>query len=310
MRVEALAALLEPQLPKGPDVCLSAGPLLGLGDHAVYSTLPERFTQLGYNVYLDQDTQPSNPEIGDLIWGCNPYIVGVSDKKPTVGYSRQGLFYEIANRLPGYRSIEAMERAHGLPPPYSMAPKMIGRGYDGREYYHPKPTRFDLAETVLVDFSAVSSRVGRERVTEALKMMKARFRDPLMMQVMHPSWVVVNQERIIDSAYQCTSIFEYVDMLTECAAWIGSEAGGQSLASAVRGEFDVYDEDARPEIVVTSHRKTFNSRGYTYRNADYRVTASDGDDDYHSPVENLVHKYEITCAVRRIEMSERLAARG
>ena len=113
-----------------------------MGDHAVYSSLPERFARLGRDVYLDADTESSNPEIRDLIWKMNPFIKGLSDRKPNAGYVRQGHFYDIANRLQGYRSIEAMERAHGLPPPYGLAPKI---------YYTPKPTKVDVSNVVLVE---------------------------------------------------------------------------------------------------------------------------------------------------------------
>lgn len=296
MTPEQLAAIIEPQ-PIDGDVIITAGPLLGLGDHSVYSTLAERFAKLGHDVYLDKDTRTSNAEIFDLVWGINPYIKDFSDRKPNAGYVRQGLFYEIANRLPGYRSIEAMERAHALPGPYNMAPKF---------YYEPKPFKFDLSDTVLIDFSAVSSKIGRRGIREALRMMNGRFRNPDFLQVLHAKHVVLHAPDISCASYQVSSIFEYVDMLAACRAWIGSEAGGQSLAAAVRGERDVYDFDARPEVVCTITPPTFNSRGYTYRNVDYRVTCdTDTTRDYWEPIEVKVLQYENMCRSRLVEMANR-----
>ena len=301
MTTDQLKAIIEPKLPSNP-VVISTGPLLGLGDHMLATTLPERFAKLGFDVYLDQDNATSNPEIHELLWARNPYVKGTSDKKPNAGYAVWGAFYEIANRLPGYRSIEAMERAHGLPPPYSIAPKI---------YYEPQPFHLDLSGTVLLDFSAVSSAIGLRGIQEAVHMMNSKFRNAPYLQVLHPKHVVLHTPAIQAPAYSVQSIFEYMDMLAACRAWVGSEAGGQALAAAVRGEHDVYDEEARPEVVVTSTPRTWNSRGYTFRGVDYRVSADcEHANDYHRPVEIEVLKYSNVCAIRKAEMAERLNGRG
>ena len=108
------------RMPDDP-IVLTTGPLVGLGDHSVWTTLPKRFKELGYTVYFDKDNHARNDDIMQALWENNPYIDGETDQKPNAGYVRQGLFYEVANRYP-LGSIEAMERAHGLPPPYSIAP--------------------------------------------------------------------------------------------------------------------------------------------------------------------------------------------
>lgn len=292
-------------MPEG-DIVLTAGPLLGLGDHSVWTTLPERFANLGHDVYLDKDNRASNPEIFDLLWKRNPYIKGLSDRKPNAGYVRQGLFYVIANELPGYRSIEAVERAHGLPPPYSMAPRI---------YYEPKPfIMTDLSDAVLLDFSAVSSKIGLRGIQDAIDYsVNARFgkvhgfvSGAKFLTIVHRKFSINNEAPILGSKYQVQSIFEYVDMIAACRAWCGSEAGGQALASAVRGDHDVYEIGVRPEVVVTITPATFNSRGYTFRNVDYRVTGS-GDNaiDYFRPVEVENLKYEVTCRHRQADFEER-----
>lgn len=307
MTPDQLAELIGPHLPKGDmkdpnggalgSVTISAGPLLGLGDHAIYSTLPERLTKLGYTVWLDADTSCSNDEVFDLFWRKNPFIKGLSDKKPNVGYCKQGLFYEIANRLPGYRSIEAMERAHGLPPPYGLAPKV---------YYQPKPFKFDLKNFVLVDFSSVSSKIGSRGISEAIRMAQGRFRNPHFLQIMFKKHISLHNPQIGSQSYLVTSIYEYLDMLNACRGWIGSESGGQSLASAIRGEASVYDEIWHPEIVCTMTPQTFNSRGYTYANVDYHVTSdTDCTQDYWIPHEVATHTYENLCKILKFENGQR-----
>ncbi len=282
--------------PEG-DIIITTGPLVGLGDHAVYSTLAKRFAEQGRRVYLDKDNRARNDEIMDLFWGRSPYIADLTDRKPNAGYVRQGLFYEVANRYP-IGSIEAMERAHGLPPPYSIAP--IAN-------YEPCGFHIDLSKTVLIDFSAVSSKIGDLGIAEALRVAKGRFRNAPMLQLLMPKWASLLPPRVQCDSLEVESIYQYLDMLHACRAWVGSEAGGQSLAAAARGEHDVYDVDARPEVLATLTPKTFNSRGYTYRGVDYRVTSTGQDKtgDYFFPHEVTQHVYEQLCAQNYEQMRSR-----
>lgn len=256
----------------GQDVIITCGSLGGLGDAALYTTLPRRFTELGHKVYMDADNLFRNPEIGDLLFAMNKHVLGSSDKKPNAGYIQQGKFYDIANALP-LGSIEAMERAHGLPPPYSIAPE-IG--------YQPQPFVVDLSQCILVDYSAVSSTLRREALESFHPLMSQRFANRQAYMVAFTDGVVTQRPPLEGPMIQMNSIFQYVDALASCYAWVGSEAGGQALAAAVRGEHDVYDLAARPEIVVCCSTMTYNSRGYTFRGADYRVTihSSNSASDY------------------------------
>lgn len=246
----------------GQDVIITTGNLGGCGDHAVFTTLPRRYAALGHKVYMDKDNVVRNPEIADLWWGHNIHVLGSSDKKPNAGYINQGAFYEIANALP-LGSIEAMERAHGFQPPYSLAPET---------HYKPQPFVIDLSQAILVDYSAVSSTLRHEALQSLHPLMNFRFQGRQMYMVTFGDGVNMQKPPLEGPMIKMNSIYQYIDAIASCYAWIGSEAGGQSLAAAVRGEHDVYDLAARPEIVVCSSTMTYNSRGYTYRGADYRVT--------------------------------------
>lgn len=286
------------------DLVLTFGPLGGLGDLALYSTLPERFTKLGYRVYLDKDNLARNDEISDLLWAHNPYIIGTSDKKPNIGYCKQGAFYEVANRFP-IGSIEAMERAHSLPPPYSLAPKI---------YYEPRPFSVDLSQMVLVDFSAVSSQLAPEGMNALLDKMGDRFLGKNMVWATFPSSVsnVPGNLEVGNggSHIRINSIFEYVDAIASCYAIICSEAGSQALAAAVRGEYDVHDMERRPEIVSLISTKTYNSRGYTFRGVDYRVTlhSTNSNGDYWMVNEIAYERYTRLCRVSVEQAREQYAA--
>lgn len=246
----------------GQDVIISTGHLGGLGDWMLYSTLPRRFTELGHKVYVSSQNLARNPEISDLVFAMNKYVLADSDKQENAGYRNQGLFYEIANKFP-VGSIEAMERAHGLPPPYSLAPEI---------HYKPQPFVIDLSQAVLVDYGAVSSNLKIEALQAFHPLMQFRFEGRQMYMVAHEDALLATTPALDGPRIVMHSIFQYADALASCYAWVGSEAGGQSLAAAVRGEHDVYDMSARPEIVVCSSIMTYNSRGYTYRGVDYRVT--------------------------------------
>lgn len=270
-----------------PDIVLTTGCLGGLGDQALYTTLPERYHALGFDVYMDADNLARNPDITDLLWAHNPFIKGTSDKKPNAGYIFQGKFYDIANKFP-CGSIEAMERAHGLPPPYSLAPRI---------YYKPQPFKVNLQECVLVDLSAISSSIAPQGISDTMTKMNDRFPGRQFYQVIFPEGVNRNRAPLDGPAIQMNTIYEYVDALASCYAWVGSEAGGQALAAAVRGEHDVYDLAVRPEIISVISPMTYNSRGYTFRGVDYRVTihGSNSSTDYFHVTESAYERYQLLC---------------
>jgi hypothetical protein len=273
-------------LPENPLV-LTTGPLVGMGDHAVYSTLPRRFKELGYTVLLDKDNRGRNDDMMEMIWARNPYIDGQTDLKPNAGYVRQGLIYEVANRYDG-NGIGAVERAHGLPPPYSIAPYIN---------YEPKAFPVDLTEAVLVDFSAVSSSVSPQGIEDFIRAMKGRFRNPQMIQVIPPKFASLHAPQLAMDSVRVNSVAEYLDALHSCRAWVGSEAGAQSFAAIARGEYDKSVFDARPEIVCCITVQTFNDQVYVYAGSNYRPTAVGTaiDHDYHFPHEMTTHQYEVRC---------------
>ena len=279
------------------DIILTTGSLGGLGDWLIYSTLPERFTREGYDVYVDADNVARNPEIQDLVFARNPYVKGTSDKKPNAGYTMQGQFYDTANRFP-LGSIEAMERAHGLPPPYSLAPRI---------YYQPQPYHVNLSEAVLMDLGAVSSQIGTQGIADHWTKMNDRFPGRQFYMVTFKDGIVPTKLPIDGPSIRMNSIYEYVDALASCYAWVGSEAGGQALAAAVRGEHDVYDLDVKPAVISVISPMTYNSRGYTFRGVDYRITrdTTNSSSDYWSPHEVPYSRYQHIC---RMSVEQQRAA--
>lgn len=269
-----------------PDIILTTGPLGGLGDHLDFSTLPRRFAELGHKVFLSDECIARTDEAMDIIWKCNPYITGFNDeRRPNAGYALQGRFYDVANRLP-IGCIEAMERTHDLPPPYSIAPEI---------HYQPKPYHQDLSKITLYDPAALSSAVDGHGWARFQQKMQDRFGGNIYLVTHDPSVASVPPFAEGTATLGVNSLYEYVDMLATCRAWIGSESGAQALAAAVRGNHDVYDMEARPEIVCLIAPNTFNSRSYTFRGVDYRVSKFAAGDDYLEPVEVPYDRYNYSC---------------
>ncbi len=233
-----------------------------------------------------------------MLWGCNPFIErcdcnGAHERfcpcrlTPSAGYVKQGRFYDIVNTLPLGSTMEAMERAHGLPGPYSLAPKI---------YYKAKPSVLKLSKVVLLDMHALSSSIHPEgwaafhqKMTDRFGPISlVKFADHIVRSIPQPPGV---------PTYGVGSIFEYVDMLACCRAFVGSEAGGQALAAAVRGEHDVFDRSARPEIVCLMAPNTYNSRAFCFRGVDYRVSKFAAGGDYLEPVEVAYSRYSEACSM-------------
>jgi hypothetical protein len=232
---------------------------------------------------VDYENRARNAETEQIVFGMNPHVLGVSDRKPNAGYVHQGKFYDIANRFPP-NSVEAMERAHNLQPPYSLAPEI---------YYKPQPFKVNLQEVVLADLNSISSNIGVTGVQKMFEKMQERFPGRQQLSVMLPDTVARPVVKVAGASILMNTIFEYVDALSTCYAWYGTESGGQALAAAVRGPYDMYDMAARPECICLISPKTFNSRGYTFRGVDYRVT-TDGvySGDYWDTAEQPYERYQ------------------
>ena len=58
----------------------------GLGDHLLFSTLPELLDYHGYDFYLSHLSEFRNTQTLDLVWKSNPYFKGISEEPPNCGH--------------------------------------------------------------------------------------------------------------------------------------------------------------------------------------------------------------------------------
>ncbi len=237
----------------GKSVIISQ-PWGGLGDNLQFSTLPERFAELDIPVFISEQNVIRNPEIYDLVWGCNPYVSGISSEPPNAGRPR---IDQLVGLPPFAGFIERMEAAHGLEP-RNRLPKI---------YYHPK-TLPEIAGTILIDIGSTTIVPPQDHLQNYISFVIARFQyngDDLN-QVVFSNAVAGSHLSIGGlKTIIVNNIFHYCDLINSCKAFITVHSGAMSLAAAIRGE------RLTPFIHSFATTKQFNWKDYIYHNVDYFV---------------------------------------
>lgn len=225
----------------------------GLGDHLIYSTLPELFARRGHRVYISNRTPTRNDEVRSLLYGENPFVTGWSDAPANAGTAHGGDRLIQGIRLGSI--VEWVELAHGLP---------ITNRYP-KIYYRPR-FRPDLIHAVLVDPRSTSQpfpadrfewfvdRLGFQR--HELRIVSSRHSGP------HGAETLPNCARI-----EAHSLHELIDMIYSCMAYVGTESGGSALASSIR------QDGKTPEIYALTSTKNWNMGVYIFPNVKYMVAS-------------------------------------
>jgi len=113
----------------------------GLGDNLQFSTLPEMFSKLGYEVYISKNNRYRNFEIFELVWKLNPYVKGISSERHNIGD-----ICSYTRIHPQKSIIYNQEASHGIVPENEI-PKI---------FYTPKIIN-EFQDKIFVDLSAKSS---------------------------------------------------------------------------------------------------------------------------------------------------------
>jgi hypothetical protein len=246
----------------------------GLGDNLQLSSLPEEFwKQFRRSTYISGKSNHRNDEIFDLVWKSNPYVLGVSNKRP------------IAGDLTAWRSlknpkitnvISHWEFTHGLNVTNEF-PKI---------YYTPKKID-ELKNTVLIDLSSITlfPSPGANTVNsynpELLKMainhqLKNYSNYELVKVLFNNDLNKKNSSaKVIDMILadyeirdvQVESIFDYVDLMASCSAIVTIYSGAAVLASSIKK----YNPDLQIFTFIT-HQNYFhemNNPNYIFNNINY-----------------------------------------
>jgi len=119
----------------------------GLGDNLQFSTLPQVYSEQGYDVYISNENAVRNQEIHDLIWGMNPYVKGILNSPPTAGKCK-GFHIHTDNPM------KNMELMHGLSNGTQKYPIL---------YYKPKLIS-DLSNCLLFDTTSIAQKYRNKRI--------------------------------------------------------------------------------------------------------------------------------------------------
>ena len=187
----------------------------GLGDSLQFSTLPEIFSNMGYDVYLVSDSNFRNPEIKELVWGDNPYIKGEKFIDWKLG-DIPGRIYE--NKTDNF--IKNWEILHGVEA-INDFPKI---------YYNPK--KIDGID-VIIDISAQSTQYDNKILIDNIKKYLALNHSNSVCRLVASKMYPISDSFGFD-VIEIENLKNYVDIINSCNVFISGSSGSHSLAASIR----------------------------------------------------------------------------
>jgi hypothetical protein len=247
-----------------PQKIVISQPWGGLGDNLQYSTLPELFSNLGYDVYISKDNVVRNPEIHDLVWGMNPYVKGVINSKPNAGECRNIYWPKVEQRYP---SIQRIEISHDVEPT-NFYPKI---------YYSPKYLS-DYSNVILIDLTGYSQVYTFDKYIEFIDYFVPLLDTEKIIAI--PEFQKITLSPIFNNVYSyllqkvpqihrisIPSLLDYCDILNSCDSVILVNSGGNSLVAAIK------QDKEKPNVLCYNpwaHFTPDQTLGcYNYRNVQY-----------------------------------------
>lgn len=194
----------------------------GLGDNLQFSTLPEQFAkQKNKKTYILESAKFRNPEIYDLVWGKNPYVIGKKQGNWNAGDTPDIKYYDILGN-----TIQNWEKFHNLIP-VNKYPKI---------YYKPNKVN-ELNNVFLVDFSCISIEYDYYKLKNTLCNLKSIYSNCKFIFVRFKN-LINDQHHIYDLGFsdyiEVDNIFKYCDLLCSVYGFIGLSSGASHLTSALK----------------------------------------------------------------------------
>ena len=251
----------------------------GLGDHLLYSTLPELYAREGHQVFLNPDDAHGgfrNPEVRELIL-MNPHISGLTDRPPTIGIAKFTEQYGIIKAAKIWdTSIQGIEAWHGF------MPNLNSEGIP-KIYYKPN-FMWEWRNETVVDPTSISQGFSGAVFEEFLNWVRRWHTHQIDISDMtylgskhsgnHGTGVQPNNRR-----YVVRDIFEYIDIMYSCLTFISTESGPQSLAAAVRPKIG---PDHHPTFACMT-QMTYNDNLFVWPNVKYYITGQLSPDFHQYP---------------------------
>lgn len=197
----------------------------GLGDNLQFSTLPEEFfKQKNKKTYIVRAASFRNKEIFDLVWGCNPFVVGLGDGEWNAGDLPNLTYSNVCNN-----PIKNWESLHGLEPK-NKYPKI---------YYRPKKL-LDLSNVILVDLSSITISYDFENLKKTYLKIKNEYKDKMFFRVLFKNNILSKNHNLYEFECENTiminNIFDYCDFINSAFGFVGLNSGASHLTSAIKQE--------------------------------------------------------------------------
>ena len=235
----------------------------GLGDNLQFSTLPELFSGIGYNVYISSENVVRNPEIFDLVWKLNPYVKGVitNDKGHVIGSTMQ---YRWPPESHNEYSMHRIEIAHGFPKT-NFYPKI---------YFSPTYLP-DYSNDTIIDLTGSSQVYELEKYKEYIDYFVPLVKSKVKIVLFEKIKPIAIFDGVYDYLKQkvtveyvtITSLLNYCDIIKSCNTIIVVNSGINSLASAIKQDNEL------PNILCYNPWADYSPEKikgcYHYKNVEY-----------------------------------------
>jgi hypothetical protein len=220
----------------------------GLGDNLQFTTLPQLFTEKGYDVYISSHNVLRNQETFDLVWGKNPYIKGISNLHPNAGACKG---YHITTLNP----MKNMELMHDLTEGSAEYPII---------YYTPKKIN-DLSNCLLYDITSISASYTDDLISNKFTSIFNKYPHLTKRKIIFNN--IKNRETpsLSTETIQVNNIYEYCDIIYSCNVFLSTMSGQSVLASAIKGKME-------SPIIYTVHPNINNikiGQMYVFNNISY-----------------------------------------
>ena len=264
----------------------------GLGDNLAFSTLPEEFSkQNKEKVYVHYQSKFRNKEIYNLVWGCNPHVIGKSLKKANAG----SLLLNFVTYRKKFNIIQNAEVLHNLNVK-NKYPKI---------YYKPKKIK-NLKKVFLVDISASSifyTKKEMHNIQKIIERLKKKFKKYIFLNVKFKNKITSEKKlslieklkfviktnfmpnsilafghhdkhfyykQKLDENILVNSIFDYCDFMYSCSGIISLHHGQSHLSAAIKNQ---YSPNLKSFCIVQKKIYNFHKSGnhgcYIFDNINY-----------------------------------------
>lgn len=205
----------------------------GLGDHLQFTTLPKLFTQNGYDFYISDKSEYRDKTHYDLIWGSNPYVIGITEEEPNCGHIENwgvasNTTVQFNESLSIHKNIENLYGMNGN----SDYPKI---------YYNPNNLK-EYNDCIFLDLNAASVANYSHNINVILNHIEAFKNEKVIYALSENSYgkSVIDINLLNSYGFkpiQTNGIFNYTDLIYSSKRFICLWSGGAHLSTAIKQSY-------------------------------------------------------------------------